>query len=279
MSGACKVLAESNCALVGGHTCEGPELSLGFCINGECKPDNVVHKGGMRLGEYIVLTKPVGTGTIFAAAMRSKARGEWVQNALDGMCQTNRKAGLILQSHGASCCTDVTGFGILGHLVEMTKASGVRVEIDLGKMPLLPGAAECVRQGIFSSLQPQNLRLKRGVVNEAEASGKYPEAYPLMFDPQVGRTSTSTSTPTCAFRLLLFHKRAGGLFWDRRSPALALLPLAHCHARCRCAALPRVRTRVRPLTAARGSCASTRRLPAACWRRCRRTRSRTAWPR
>jgi selenide,water dikinase len=126
MAGACTVLAEAGCSLVGGHTCEGAELSLGFSINGLAQwPDQGMTKGGkaVKATDMLILTKPIGTGTIFAADMRGEARGTWVAEALKGMCQSNHKAAQLLQQHGASSCTDVTGFGLLGHLVEMASAS------------------------------------------------------------------------------------------------------------------------------------------------------------
>eukprot|EP00051_Salpingoeca_urceolata_P020995 m.322524 g.322524 ORF g.322524 m.322524 type:complete len:889 (-) comp19715_c0_seq25:260-2926(-) len=182
MSGACRVLGESNCSLVGGHTCEGVELSVGFCINGQAQRSQVLSKGGMKEGDVIILTKAVGTGTLFAAEMRLKARGPWVQAALASMLQSNLQAAQVLQDHGATSCTDVTGFGVLGHLAEMIKASKVSATIDIDAVPLLPGAQNCVDGGIFSSLQPSNLRAKHVVVNQ-EAAVTHP-AYPLLFDPQ-----------------------------------------------------------------------------------------------
>jgi len=182
MAGACEVLAESNCALVGGHTCEGQELSLGFCVQGAADQDQVLRKGGFSKGDVLILTKPIGTGTLFAADMRGQAKGWWVAKALEGMQKSNRVGGFVLREHGATSCTDVTGFGLLGHLVEMCKASDAAVRLDMHKVPLLAGAQECVLNGVFSSLQPANLRLKRGISNESEAL-KYP-AYPLLFDPQ-----------------------------------------------------------------------------------------------
>ncbi|KAK3235855.1 hypothetical protein CYMTET_53976 [Cymbomonas tetramitiformis] len=88
----------------------------------------------------------------------------------------------VLAAHGATACTDVTGFGFLGHLVEMCKASLKHCTVHMGALPLLPGALECVQNGIFSSLQPANVRLKRGIANEADAMQH--AAYPLLFDPQ-----------------------------------------------------------------------------------------------
>ncbi len=182
MAGAAEVLDDAGAALVGGHTSEGAELSLGFSINGLIDRDNVMRKGGLIPGDTIVLTKPVGTGTLFAADMRHKSKGRWITAALDSMTQSNRAGAECLLQHDAHACTDVTGFGLLGHLVEMIRASAVDVELDLGDIPFLEGAEETVRAGILSSLQPQNVRLRRAIANLEEA-GKDPR-YPLLFDPQ-----------------------------------------------------------------------------------------------
>ena len=184
MSGAVEVLNEANCALVGGHTGEGKELALGFAVNGLVDEDvaSVMRKGGMRPGDVLILTKPIGTGTLFAAHARLEARGRWIDAALASMCQSNRLGAQCLREHGATACTDLTGFGLLGHLVEMTRPSGVDAELDLAALPILDGAEETSAAGILSSLQPANVRLRRGVRNQAEAVG-HPR-YPLIFDPQ-----------------------------------------------------------------------------------------------
>ena len=182
MSGAMDVLADANTALVGGHTSEGAELSLGFSVNGLIDRNEVMRKGGMCAGDRLIVTKGVGTGTLFAADMRHAARGSWISNALASMVLSNRLGAECLHRYGATACTDVTGFGLLGHLVEMIKASGVDVELDLGKVPILDGALETVAKGITSSLQPQNLRLRRAV-KDLDRVGRDPR-YPLLFDPQ-----------------------------------------------------------------------------------------------
>lgn len=182
MAGALTVLNAAGAALVGGHTSEGQELSLGFAVNGLVDRERILRKAGMRASDRIVLTKPVGTGTLFAADMRHRAKGRWIAAALAGMVQSNREGAACLFAHGATACTDVTGFGVLGHLVEMAKPSGVDVELDLGAIPILDGALETVAGGIFSSLQPQNLRLRRAVRNGAAAAED--PRYPLLFDPQ-----------------------------------------------------------------------------------------------
>ncbi len=182
MSGAMEVLRDAGAALVGGHTGEGAELSLGFAINGLIDRDRVMRKGGLQPGDRLILTKPIGTGTLFAADMRHKAKGRWITAALASMTRSNREGAECLLRYDSHACTDVTGFGLLGHLVEMVRASEVDVELHLDAVPMLEGAEETVRAGIVSSLQPQNVRLRRAIANLEEAAAD--PRYPLIFDPQ-----------------------------------------------------------------------------------------------
>ena len=184
MSGAVQVLNEAGCALVGGHTGEGRELALGFAVNGliDAQLTHVMRKGGMQPGDILILTKPIGTGTLLAAHDRLEARGSWIDGALASMCQSNRLGARCLHEHGATACTDVTGFGLLGHLVEMTRPSEVDAELDLSLLPVLDGAEETSAAGILSSLQPANVRLRRALRNQQDAVA-HPR-YPLLFDPQ-----------------------------------------------------------------------------------------------
>jgi selenide,water dikinase len=184
MSGAVEMLNEAGCALVGGHTGEGSELALGFAVNGLIDESlvSVMRKGGMQPGDVLILTKPIGTGTLFAAHARLAAKGRWIDAALQSMVQSNRLGAQCLREFGATACTDLTGFGLLGHLVEMTKPSKVDAEIVLSAFPLLDGALETVAAGIVSSLQAANVRLRRALRNP-EAFVSHPR-YPLIFDPQ-----------------------------------------------------------------------------------------------
>ena len=184
MSGALEVLNDANCALVGGHTGEGQELALGFAVNGLIAddPTQLMRKGGMQPGDALILTKPIGTGTLFAAHARLAAKGRWIEAALQSMVLSNRAGAQCLRGFGVTACTDLTGFGLLGHLVEMTRPSNVDAEIDLDVLPLLDGAQECVAAGMVSALQSANVRLRRAVRNQ-EAMVAHPR-YPLIFDPQ-----------------------------------------------------------------------------------------------
>ena len=141
-----------------------------------------MRKGGMKAGDVLLLTKPIGTGTLFAARNSLRAKGRWIDAALQSMVVSNRRGALILTEHGATAATDLTGFGLLGHLVEMTRPSGVDAELQLSALPLVDGAQECVAAGIVSSLQPANVRLRRALRDQA-AFVQHPR-YPLLFDPQ-----------------------------------------------------------------------------------------------
>jgi selenide,water dikinase len=182
LAGACEVLHDAGTALVGGHTSEGAELGLGFAVNGLVDRARILRKGGLRVGDRLVLTKPIGTGTLFAADMRHRARGRWIAGAIASMTQTNRHAAAAFLRHNASACTDVTGFGLLGHLVEMIKASDVDVEVDLDAVPLLDGAEDAVRAGLVSSLHASNLHARHWIANGDEIAST--PRFTLLFDPQ-----------------------------------------------------------------------------------------------
>ncbi|HEY9781675.1 MAG TPA: selenide, water dikinase SelD [Leptolyngbyaceae cyanobacterium] len=183
LSGALKVLNQAQAPLVGGHTTEGAELSFGLSCNGLVHPDKLLRKGGMRSDQVLILTKALGTGTLFAAQMRRQAKGSWLDAAIESMLMSNSAAATCLIEHGATACTDITGFGLIGHLVEMIQASfGIAVELKLEAIPVLEGAKETLQKGIFSSLHPENLRAARYIANLDRVSDR--PNFPLLFDPQ-----------------------------------------------------------------------------------------------
>lgn len=182
LMGALQTLQASGAVLLGGHSGEGAELAFGLSVNGLVTPGQSLRKQGLRPGQQLVLTKPLGTGTLLAADMRQQARGSWIEGAIEQMLVSNQQAAVVLRAHGATACTDVTGFGLLGHLMEMLNAADLGAELSLDGLPVLEGALETLAGGIVSSLQASNLRLRRALRAEA-AHLKHP-TYPLLFDPQ-----------------------------------------------------------------------------------------------
>jgi selenide,water dikinase len=196
LSGARRVLDQAGSALIGGHSGEGPEAALGFSVNGLVDPACALRKGGLKPGDKLVLTKPLGTGVIFAAAMRGAAHGTWISGALASMRQPSSAAAEALIAAGAHACTDVTGFGLAGHLAEMIRASGaVSVDLHLDALPALDGAVELFAKGFASSLQPENLRA-RHLIDGMDAHATHPKL-PLLFDPQTAGGLLAAVSPDC----------------------------------------------------------------------------------
>lgn len=159
MDGAGAVFRAAGADVVGGHSTEGAELTIGFTVTGLA--DRPIGKGGAQVGDALVLTKPLGSGTILAAEM-ALARvpgvllGEVWATCIAQMSVAQATASAILGPQ-ARAMTDVTGFGLAGHLLEMLEASGVAARVQLDDVPMLPGAVELAGAGVGSSLQPANL--------------------------------------------------------------------------------------------------------------------------
>ncbi|MEO1376889.1 MAG: selenide, water dikinase SelD [Cyanobacteria bacterium J06635_10] len=182
LSGAVKALNQARVSLIGGHTIEGSQLAFGLSCNGLAEEEHLLHKGGMNVDEVLILTKSLGTGTLFAAEMRRQVKSYWIDRALKSMLLSNQAAAECFLQYGATACTDITGFGLLGHLLEMVKALSVGVELRLNDIPILDGARETSEKGILSSLYPENLKASSYIINSQEFLSH--SNYPLLFDPQ-----------------------------------------------------------------------------------------------
>lgn len=156
MTGAVQELDKANCALLGGHTIEGPQLAAGFTINAASVKENAFHKAGAREGDCLILTKPLGSGILLAAHMLSRCPGPWLDNALNQMLEHNLLAANIFARHQVRACTDITGFGLLGHLLEMCDAGHVAASLEAEAVPTLDGVLGLASSGIHSSLKPGN---------------------------------------------------------------------------------------------------------------------------
>jgi selenide,water dikinase len=179
LSGARACLDREGVALVGGHSSEGIDLALGLSVSGDVALDHLLRKGGLAAGDALILTRPLGTGILFAAAMRGHAGAASVAAALAEMRRSNRDAAAILARHHASAMTDVSGFGLAGHLGEMLAASGAEAELDLASVPTYLDVLARAQDGVASTLLPENLARLGLLRAEADAPTKA-----ILFDPQ-----------------------------------------------------------------------------------------------
>ncbi len=140
--------AEAECLIVGGHTVDDPEPKYGLSVVGIVEPGKQTTNAGARVGDSLVLSKPIGTGIITTACKQGRVDADVLQGAVDTMATLNRAAAEAMTKVGVHSCTDITGFGLMGHLKSMVKGSGVCAEINLNQVPTLPGTWELLEQGI-----------------------------------------------------------------------------------------------------------------------------------
>ena len=186
LRGTLDQLQAEGAQLIGGHTSEGMELSIGFAVNGLAFPGQVWRKTPLRQGDALILCKPLGTGAILAADMQYRARGAWVEGALQSMEQSNRMACELLRRFDVSACTDITGFGLAGHCLEMIGDTDTGMVLNLAAIPVLDGAATCISHlGITSSLHEANRRSAGlGASVESVESVNSGGKFEFLFDPQ-----------------------------------------------------------------------------------------------
>ncbi|MEQ8836550.1 MAG: selenide, water dikinase SelD, partial [Lacipirellulaceae bacterium] len=182
LEGALQALRPAGVPIVGGHTIAGAQATVGFTLLGDSDPQRRTRKAGLRVGDQLVLTKPLGTGILLAAHSQALCEADWWEAVVASMLQTNRETSRTAQEVGVQAMTDVTGFGLAGHLCEMLVASGVSAEISLESLPVLPGAEDLVEQGIESTLAPGNREIEQRI-RAADAVRRFSK-YQLLFDPQ-----------------------------------------------------------------------------------------------
>jgi selenide,water dikinase len=182
LRGGLDVLEAAGAVLVGGHSAEGTELALGFAVTGRPRPGKLLRKGGLWPGDRLILTKPLGTGVILAADARGLAPAPIVAGAIAAMVQPAGPAAGCLLAYRATACTDVTGFGLLGHLLEMLHASDVDAVLDPEAIPALDGALSFFGRGITSSLHADNVAALAAL--SAGPAGPADPVAALLIDPQ-----------------------------------------------------------------------------------------------
>jgi selenide,water dikinase len=184
LAGGLSKMVEAGCTVIGGHSIKDDEIKLGYSVTGTVHPGRVLANRGAKEGDRLIFTKAIGTGVISTAIKRRKAEFAWIRGAVHAMTTLNKTAAEVVIAGGFAvhAMTDVTGFGLIGHVREVAKGSGVSVRLFAGKIPLLEGALECVQRGYV----PGGLKSNRGF---AEGCVEYADDVPedlrtLLYDPQ-----------------------------------------------------------------------------------------------
>lgn len=182
LRGGAAKMEEAGCAVIGGHSVSDEEIKFGYAVTGLIHPSRIWTNAGAQPGDALLLSKPLGTGVISTALKRGVARDEDVRGAVASMLKLNRETAELLADVEVHGCTDVTGFGLIGHARELALASQVTVEIDALSVPLLPGALEYAQQGA----QPGGLKSNRDFAScDVELSAPLAaEREALLYDPQ-----------------------------------------------------------------------------------------------
>jgi len=192
MRGGLSILTENKVALVGGHSVDNEQIMFGYSVTGVIDPNNVATNAGAQPGDVIILTKPIGTGVISTGIKHAKAGAEVIAESIATMLTPGKYAAEAIGKFSVRAATDVTGFALLGHAWELACASGVTIEIDSGRVPLIKGALELAAAGLLTSGDKTN---REYVGAEVEIASKAdPNLVKLFYDPQTaGGLLLSTS--------------------------------------------------------------------------------------
>jgi len=182
MQGGIDALAEAGTALIGGHSIKDKEIKFGFAVTGLVHPGRLITNDKARPGDVLLLTKPIGTGVISFAAQIGKADAGWVEAIGRSMAGLNRAAAEAMIETGVACATDVTGFGLMGHLSEIAVQSGVSIEIRAADVPLFEGVRKLIGAGIISGAVERNREYAGRFVDRGPGVSEEDDA--ALYDPQ-----------------------------------------------------------------------------------------------
>jgi selenide,water dikinase len=165
IEGGLDVMADAGCTVLGGHSVDDPEPKYGFAVTGTAPSGDITTNSAAEPGQTLILTKPLGTGIISTAAKHGTAGDDLVQIAIESMVELNRGAAVAARRVGVRAVTDVTGFGLLGHLSEMTRGSGVSAEIDAASVPIIDGVRSLASSGEIPGGTRRNLTAVESLVD------------------------------------------------------------------------------------------------------------------
>jgi selenide,water dikinase len=213
LRGGCDKVSEAGASIAGGHSVDDNEPKYGLAVTGVVHPDRILTNCGAKEGDVLILTKPLGTGVLFNACRSKKLPWHDLEVILPEVASLNKKAIETALHYDVHACTDITGFGILGHSLEMAKGSQVQINLFYDRLPFYPGALDMYRRGETTGSNRANRKLAEGSFKKKkELSGEKEE---LLFDPQTSGGLLLSVSSTEADRLVTELKRAGIETTDR----------------------------------------------------------------
>lgn len=207
LAGALSKVEEAGAVVVGGHSIKDAEIKFGLSVTGAVHPQKVITNGGAKVGDRLILTKPLGTGILNTALRAEMLEASAIETLTTQMATLNKAASEVMVSVGANACTDVTGFGLIGHLCEMALASNVSVELETGQVPIMDGAEKLARMGLIPAGMYDNLDFREGMV---EQKGELPTwKLDAFYDPQTSGGLIIAAPPEKAEEMLAKIKDSG----------------------------------------------------------------------
>ncbi len=229
LEGGASKAAEAGAAILGGHTVKDDELKYGLSVTGTVHPDKVLTNAAARAGDALILTKPIGTGIMMTGSRKGVLPPLAFEHVLGDMASLNARAGDLASAHGATACTDITGFGLAGHCLEMARASGVGVRIRSGELPVYPECLGLIGRGCKTGAIESNKALAGDSLRYAGDVGDAWQC--LLFDPQTSGGLLISIAPARAEALLgdLLHagqasSRIVGEVFESSRPVLEVVP-------------------------------------------------------
>ena len=204
LQGALAKLNEAGVMLLGGHSVRNDEVKFGVSVTGLIHPDHIVTKGGAKVGDQLILTKPIGTGILTTALKAEMLPAGVLEKLVAQMAQLNDRACQAMLEVGAHACTDITGFALLGHACEMAEASGISIELDSKKIPVIPESLQfahmgLIPEGMYANWEYRNAMIQAGAIDEDTMS--------VLYDPQTsGGLLISVAKDRAVAMLAKLHK-------------------------------------------------------------------------
>ncbi len=182
LHGGQSAMNKAGVIILGGHSIDDSEIKIGYAVTGLVHPDQVITNAKAKSGDLLVLTKPIGTGAISTAIKRGVASSTAIEAAMNTMQRSAAEAAEVMQRVGVNACTDVTGFGLLGHAFEMARASNVCLKINSERVPLLPDVLDLIAQGMLTRGDKNNRAYVGNAIDIADSVSAVMQS--MLFDPQ-----------------------------------------------------------------------------------------------